>query len=155
MRTRNRCWIDEDTDMQMSWYLPVNAQLTPDTARWRGHDAQDLNGNANAACGYETPLTVTGASNDTPVVITTSSSCSLSNGQAVLIAGVQGNTAANGVLLCQNHGIFLHYVRALSGLRFDDAGGGDRGVDERRRGEAGLPGRESDAGRGRLSGPHF
>ena len=110
-------WIDEDTDMQMSWYLPVNAQLTPDTARWRGHDAQDLNGNANAACGYGTPLTVTGAGNATPVAITTSSSGSLSNGQAVSIAGVQGNTAANGSYYARTTG----YSSTTFGLYKDSA----------------------------------
>jgi hypothetical protein len=88
--------LDEDTDMQFSYYLPVYAQVQPSTALWRGHDAVDGFGNANPACGYESPLNVTGATNATPVVITTATSGSLSNGQAVLIAGVPGNTAANG-----------------------------------------------------------
>ena len=87
--------IDEDTDMQFSYYLPVYTQLTPDTARWRGFDSVDGSGHANPICGYESPLKVTGATAATPVVITTATSGSLSNGQVVLIAGVLGNTAAN------------------------------------------------------------
>ena len=34
--------IDEDTDMQFTYYLPIYAQVQPTTALWRGHDA--LNG---------------------------------------------------------------------------------------------------------------
>ena len=74
--------IDEDTDMQFTYSLPVYAQLTPDTARWRGFDA------GNPICGYEPPLTVTGATGTTPVVITTLTSGNLTNGQVVAISGV-------------------------------------------------------------------
>ena len=81
--------IDEDTDMQFSYYLPVYGQLQPDTARWRGHDAADGAGNPDPICGYESPLTVTGATGTTPVVITTSTSGNLSNGQVVLMTGVR------------------------------------------------------------------
>lgn len=42
-------------------------------------------------------LTVAGATNATPIVITTSSSHGLSSGDSVAIAGVGGNTNANGV----------------------------------------------------------
>jgi len=87
--------IDEDTDMQFSYYLPVYTQLTPDTARWRGFDSVDGSGRPDPICGYESPLKVTGATASTPVVITTATSGSLSNGQVVQIAGVLGNTAAN------------------------------------------------------------
>ena len=90
--------IDEDTDMQFSYHLPLYGQLRPTTARWRGHDALDGGGNPDPICGYEPPLTVTGAGSGTPVVITTSTSGSLTNGQVVLITGVKGNAAANGTL---------------------------------------------------------
>ncbi len=94
--------IDEDTDMVFSYYLPVSGQLQPDTARWRGHDSADGAGLADPICGYESLLTVTGASNAAPVVITTSTSGSLSNGQRVLIAGV--NAAANGTYYAKTSG---------------------------------------------------
>jgi hypothetical protein len=90
--------IDEDTDMQFSYYLPLYAQLQPTTARWRGNNALDGAGNPDPICGYEPTLTVTGAGGGSPVVITTAASGSLTNGQVVSIAGVLGNTAANGTL---------------------------------------------------------
>jgi len=105
--------IDEDTDMQFSYYLPLYSQLQPDTARWRGHDSVDSGGNSDPGCGYELPnwpaaLTVSGATNATPVVITTATAVSLSNGQVVLIAGVLGNTAANGT----------YYAKTISATQF-------------------------------------
>ncbi|HWF08394.1 MAG TPA: LamG-like jellyroll fold domain-containing protein, partial [Bryobacteraceae bacterium] len=96
--------IDEDSDMQLSWYLPIYAQVQPNMARWRGHDSIDNGGNPNPACGYEQTLTVTGASAATPAVITTSAGGGLSNGQAVLIAGVLGNTAVNGTYYAKTTG---------------------------------------------------
>ena len=87
--------IDEDSDMQFSYYLPLYAQLMPDTARYRGHDALDANGLSDPVCGYEGNLSVSSATNASPIVITAPGD-SLSNGQVVSIAGVQGNTAANG-----------------------------------------------------------
>ncbi len=44
-----------------------------------------------------TPLTVSGATNATPVVITTNSPHGLQTGMQVTISGVLGNTAANGI----------------------------------------------------------
>jgi hypothetical protein len=96
--------IDEDTDMQFSYFVPVYSQLQPTTARWRGHDSLDGNGNPDPGCGYEPPLTVTGATNATPVVITTGTSGGLANGQVVQIAGVTGNAAANGTYYAQTAG---------------------------------------------------
>ena len=96
--------FDEDTDMELSYYLPVYAQLQPDTARWRGHDALNGSGVPDPACGYESPLTVTGASNARPIVITTSASGSLTNGQRVQIVGAGGNTAANGTYYAKTTG---------------------------------------------------
>ena len=96
--------IDEDTDMEFSYYLPLYAQLQPDTVRWRGHDSLNAGGTPDPTCGYELPLTVTGATDATPVVITTATSLSLSNGQRVLIAVVLGNTAANGTFYVKTTG---------------------------------------------------
>jgi hypothetical protein len=42
------------------------------------------------------PLTITGATNATPIVITTQEDIVFNTGASVLIAGVQGNTSANG-----------------------------------------------------------
>jgi hypothetical protein len=96
--------IDEDSDMQLSWYLPIYAQVQPNTARWRGHDSIDNGGNPNPACGYEQILTVTGATAATPIVITTSASGALSNGQSVQIAGVGGVLGANGTFFAKTTG---------------------------------------------------
>ena len=91
--------IDEDTDMEFSYYLPLYAQLQPTTARWRGNNALDGAGTPDPICGYESPLTIAGASSGSPVVITTATSGSLTNGQVVLIvAGVQPNAASTGTL---------------------------------------------------------
>jgi hypothetical protein len=86
--------IDEDSDMQFAYYLPMYAQLTPDIARWRGHDSLSGAGVSDSMCGYESADAVSGATNATPIVVSAPSS--LSNGQPVLIASVGGNTAANG-----------------------------------------------------------
>ena len=45
--------------------------------------------------GAGTPLTISGATNVSPIVVTTTTH-SLSTGDKVVIAGVAGNTAANG-----------------------------------------------------------
>src|SRR5262249_6989394 len=94
--------IDEDSDMQFAYYLPLYAQLTPDQARYRGHDSIDATGASNPACGYEASLQISNASNAQPVVI--SAPASLSNGQRVLISGVQGNSAANGTFYAKTSG---------------------------------------------------
>ena len=95
--------IDEDTDMQFTYSLPVFAQLTPDTARWRGADSVDNTGVSNPICGYESPLTVLTA-NGASVVVGTATSHNLSNGQPVTIAGVVGNAAANGTFYAKTIG---------------------------------------------------
>ena len=86
--------VDEDSDMQFSYYLPLYSQLMPDTERYRGHDSIGPS-NPNPACGYEGSFAVSSATNTSPIVITAPGD-SLSNGQAVLISGIAGNTAANG-----------------------------------------------------------
>lgn len=82
--------IDEDSDMQFSYYLPVYAQLMPDQVRYRGHDP----GTDGPICGYEAVVPVSEVADTSPVVM--AASYGLSNGQEVLISGVQGNAAANG-----------------------------------------------------------
>lgn len=98
--------IDEDSDMQFSYYLPVYKQLMPDTERYRGHDSYDANGVADPVCGYDENLALTGASNASPIVITTSGALvnNMTNGQAVLLTGVLGNTAANGSYFAKTTG---------------------------------------------------
>ncbi|HEX4137077.1 MAG TPA: Ig-like domain-containing protein [Bryobacteraceae bacterium] len=96
--------IDEDTDMVFSYYVPINAELQPDTARWRGHDSVDGSGVNNPVCGYEPALTVNNATATNPIVITTSTSGSLTNGQRVQIAGVVGNVTANGTWYAKTAG---------------------------------------------------
>lgn len=80
--------IDEDSDMQFSYLLPLYAQLQPDLARYRGHHAED------SICGYEAAVAVTDASNGSPILV--KANYSLSNGQKVLITDVKGNAKANG-----------------------------------------------------------
>src|SRR5262249_47426750 len=94
--------VDEDSDMQFAYYLPLYAQLLPDTARYRGHDSLDNTGQPNPICGYEASVPVTGASNTTPIVI--SASYSLANGQRVLVSSVTGNAAANGTFYAKTSG---------------------------------------------------
>ncbi len=88
--------IDEDSDMQFTYYLPVYAQLWPDQARFRGHDVP------SPSCGYEAAIPVTGATNTAPIVV--SANYSLSNGQQIQIGGITGNSAANGVYYAQTSG---------------------------------------------------
>src|SRR5262249_24747216 len=94
--------VDEDSYMQFAYYLPLYAQLLPDTARYRGHDSLDNTGQPNPICGYEASVPVTGASNTTPIVI--SASYSLANGQRVLVSSVTGNAAANGTFYAKTSG---------------------------------------------------
>jgi hypothetical protein len=86
--------IDEDSDMQFAYYLPLYSQLMPDTERYRGHDSIGPSVQ-NPICGYEGSFPVSAATNGSPIVITAPGD-TLSDGQAVLISGVLGNTAANG-----------------------------------------------------------
>ncbi|MEP6714076.1 MAG: hypothetical protein ABJC09_00800 [Terriglobia bacterium] len=96
--------VDEDSDMQMSWYLPLYNELQPDIARFRGHDSLNSSGVNDPGCGYESPGAVTGAGSASPIVMGTSAAANLSNGQAVLISGVQGNGAANGLWFAKTSG---------------------------------------------------
>jgi len=93
--------IDEDSDMQFSWYLPLYAELQPDQARFRAHDSVS-EGFLNPVCGYETPGPVLNASDSSPIVIAAQSG--IGNGQRVLVAGVQGNSAANGLWFAKTAG---------------------------------------------------
>jgi hypothetical protein len=88
--------IDEDSDMQFSYYLPVYAQLMPDQARFRGASSP------SPICGYQAAVPVTAATNATPAVL--SASYSLWNGQQVEVSGIGGNTAANGIYYAQTSG---------------------------------------------------
>jgi hypothetical protein len=88
--------IDEDSDMQFSYYLPVYAQLMPDQARFRAHDVPGPN------CGYEAAVPVTGVVNASTIVI--SANYNFLNGQQVLISGIEGDTAANGTYYAKTSG---------------------------------------------------
>ena len=111
--------IDEDTDMQFSYYIPLYARLTPDTARLRAHDSVGSSGNPNLqsmdipACGYDPPGAVTNVTAGSPIVIT--SPVNISNGQVVLIAGAQGIAAANGNFFAKTAG----YPAGQFGLYLD------------------------------------
>ena len=94
--------IDEDADMQFSYYVPLYAQFQPDQARLRSHEAIAGDGLYNPICGYETLGPVRDASASSPIVMAAQSG--LSNGQRVLVAGVQGNTAANGLWFAKTTG---------------------------------------------------
>ncbi len=58
---------------------------------------------------------VTGASNATPIVITTTSTAGMSNGDLVTIAGVTGNTAANGNWIIQGLTATSFQLKTLNG----------------------------------------
>jgi hypothetical protein len=88
--------IDEDSDMQFSYYLPVYAQLMPDQARFRAHNVPSPD------CGYEAVVPITDATHTSPAVI--SASYDLLNGQQVFISGVQGDTSANGTYYAKTSG---------------------------------------------------
>jgi hypothetical protein len=95
--------IDEDSDMQFSYYVPLYKELMPDLARYRGHDSLGPSGSNDPRCGYEANLPVTAASNGSPIVIS-ATGANLANGQTVLIAGVQGNASANGFYYAKTNG---------------------------------------------------
>jgi hypothetical protein len=111
--------IDEDSDMQFSYYLPVYAQLMPNQARFRGANSP------TPICGYAATVPVTAAINATPVVL--SATYPLWNGQQVEISGIGGNTAANGIYYAQTSGYpsgqFALYQDA--GLTMPVAGSGN------------------------------
>jgi hypothetical protein len=113
--------FDEDTDMQFAYYLPLYAQLAPDTARFRGHDSigpsgnPAISGNNNPSCGYESAAAVTNVVAASPIVLT--SPANLANGQPVLISGIQGITAANGTWFAKRTG----YPAGQFGLYSDSA----------------------------------
>lgn len=88
--------IDEDSDTQFSYYLPLYAQIHLDRARYRGHNSPD------PLCGYEIASPVAEAANSSPVEITTP--YAVANGQRVAIRGVQGNLAANGSYFAKTTG---------------------------------------------------
>jgi hypothetical protein len=94
--------IDEESDMQFSWYLPLYAQMQPDQAQFRSQAALGGDGHRDPACGFEEPAAVRGASNSSPIVM--SGPMGLSNGQRVLVVGVQGNQAANGLWFAKTGG---------------------------------------------------
>ena len=95
--------IDEDSDMQFSYYLPLYAQLTPDQARYRGHDSYNASAVADPYCGYQGVYVVTSATNTSPVIITAQNPA-LANGQTVQVSAVGGNTAANGLYYAKTNG---------------------------------------------------
>ena len=94
--------IDEDSDMQFSYYLPLYAQFQPDQGRFRSHDSVAADGLPNPACGYEPPGPVRDASASSPIVV--AAQTGIANGQRVLVAGVQGNLAANGLWFAKTTG---------------------------------------------------
>jgi hypothetical protein len=101
--------VDEDSDMQFTYYLPVYAQLKPDLVRFRGHNVP------SPVCGYEAAVPVTGVVNASPIVMV--ANYDFLNGQQVLISGIQGNTAANGTYYAKTSG----YPRGQFGLYRDAA----------------------------------
>ncbi|MDP9170933.1 MAG: hypothetical protein M3N54_09980 [Acidobacteriota bacterium] len=93
--------VDEDSDMQFSYYLPVYNELSPDQARYRGFDAMNSGGLPDSACGYEAPAPVTGVTSGTPAVVT--AALSMANSRRVLISGVVGS-AVNGSYFAKTSG---------------------------------------------------
>ena len=109
--------VDEDSDMQFSYYLPLEAQLNPDQARYRGHDALDILGVSDPLCGYEGSVPLTNATNSDPIVVSAAAFPVMTNGQAVSILGVTGNSAANGFYYAETSG----YATGQFGLFHDAA----------------------------------
>jgi hypothetical protein len=81
---------DFDTDLNVQDFVPLYAEVQPDTRRYRG------TGSSSAACGYESPLTITNITNTTPPTVTVSNPLNAVNGNQVTISGVNGATGANG-----------------------------------------------------------
>lgn len=100
--------IDEDTDMQMAWYLPLYNELGMNIVQHRAANSYSQQSVFDPVCGYTTALTVTGASNATPISVSTTGFPSPLNGQRVQIQNVTGNTAANGI----------YYAKVTSGSTF-------------------------------------
>ncbi len=107
--------IDEDSDMQFSYFLPLYAQLMPDQARYRGHDSLSGGGVSDPGCGYEAAVPVRNVTSGSPVVVT--APADLSNGQPVQVASVQGISVANGTWFARTSG----YSSGQFGLYLDAA----------------------------------
>ncbi len=74
--------------------------------------------NATGAVPGVSNLAITGATNTSPIVITVGSTTGISNGDTVLIGGVEGNTAANGYWTVAN----------ITGTTFELAGSTGNGT---------------------------
>jgi hypothetical protein len=81
---------DFDTDLNIQYFVPLYNEVQPNLRRYRGASAD------SAACGYETPLTITNISNTNPPVVTVSNTLNAMNGNQINITGVNGATGANG-----------------------------------------------------------
>ena len=107
--------IDEDSDMQFSYYLPVYNEFQPDQARLRAHDSTGIKGVSDPGCGYEEPARVRNIVSGNPVVVDTGTR--LPNGQPVLVEGVSGTAGANGTFFARSSG----YPPGQFGLYLDAA----------------------------------
>ena len=119
----NSVLVDEDSDMQFSYYLPFYSELHPDRARFRGHDSLDSTGSRNPVCGYEEPLAVHEAAPGSPVVITAGGN--LSNGQRVIVEGVKGLASANGDYFVKTAGFPEGHFGLFSDARLTTPVAGD------------------------------
>ena len=88
------------------------------------------NGSPSGIVSGITDLLVTGASNDSPIVITTAAPHGLITGQIANIAGVNGNTNANGNFQITNLGSVTFSIPAMGNGAYSGGGvieGGDLG----------------------------
>ncbi len=107
--------IDEDSDMQFAYYLPVYDQIHPDTARYRGHDSIGAQGVPDPACGYTSTVAVGSVAAGTPMIVT--STAAVTDNSLVTISGVQGIAAANGIYFARTGG----YAAGQFALYLDSA----------------------------------
>ena len=96
----NQGWSPSEVNLSMLPFATDNT-TNPPTPEWvylfLGNPTTNARVLGRYGQSYVPGGTITSASAATPIVITTPSTASLVTGQAVVINGVQGNTAANGV----------------------------------------------------------
>jgi len=114
--------VDEDSDMMFQYFVPIYAQVQPDTARYRAHDSRDGTNTFNPRCGYHTAVNITSATNSSPITLTFDAAIPMTpNWNAVVITGAAGNTAANSPSSPVTGPTSVYYLKGLGSPPYTSA----------------------------------